>query len=94
MSKQLDSKNAENSNELYKLLHKLLPTIDFTGYYDDNKKPIFVGDTLRSKLGYYVIVVKDGDSYGGKLVCEDNHSCKYISYALNKGAGHIKINCL
>ena len=58
------------------------------------KKPIFVGDTLRSKLGYYVIVVKDGDSYGGKLVCEDNHSCKYISYALNKGAGHIKINCL
>ena len=86
----MKEQNTENRNKLY----RLLPTIDFTGYYDDNKKPIFVGDILRSKLGYYVIVIKDGDSYGGKLVCEDNHSCKYMSYSLSKGAGHIKINCL
>ena len=80
----------KKSNKLY----TLLPTVDFTGYYDDNKKPIYVGDTLRSEWNYDVIVVKDRDGYSGKLVCEDNHSCKDIPYALNKGDGYSKINCL
>lgn len=64
----------------------------FTGYYDDNKEPIFVGDKLKSKWNYEVIVVKNEDgTYHGKLVCDDNHSCKNIPYALNKGKDYIKI---
>jgi len=63
----------------------------FTGYYDDNKQPIFVGDKLKSEWNYDVIVYKSGTEYLGKLVCEDNHSCKNIPYSLNKGKGHIKI---
>lgn len=89
MSKQLDSKKTDSSNELC----TLLPTVNFTGYYDDNKKPIYIGDTLKSEWGYDVIVVKDERGYSGKLVCEDNHSCKNMSYALNKGKGYSKINC-
>jgi hypothetical protein len=64
----------------------------FTGYYDDNKKPIYVGDTLKSKYGYHVVVYKDGRNYFGKLICDDDHSCKNIPYSLNKGKDHIKIN--
>lgn len=72
----------------------LLFAENFTGYYDDNHEPIFVGDRLKSKWGYEVIVVKDnGDEYSGKLVCDDNHSCKNIPYALNKGNGYSKIIC-
>jgi hypothetical protein len=64
----------------------------FTGFYDDSNKPIFVGDRLKSKWDFEIIVkqYKDGDFYG-KLVCEDNHSCKNIPYALNKGKGYNKI---
>ena len=66
----------------------------FTGYFDDDKKPIFVGDKLKSEWNYEVIVVtdKNGD-YSGKLVCDDKHSCKNILYALNKGKGYSKISC-
>ena len=65
---------------------------DFTGYYDDNKKPIYVGDTLKSEYNYKVIVMKDvdGDFYG-KLICDKNHLCKDMPYALNKGKGFTKI---
>lgn len=72
--------------------NKALCDVNFTGYYDDNKKPIFVGDKLKSKWGYEVIVVKDGDDYSGKLVCSKNHSCRNIPYHLNKGKGHCKVN--
>lgn len=74
--------------------NNVISDIIFTGYYDDNKNPIFVGDKLKSKWGYEVIVVKDedGDDYSGKLVCDDKHSCKNIPYHLNKGKDHIKIN--
>ena len=38
------------------------------------------------------IVAEDefGDLYG-KLVCDDNHSCKNIPYSLNNGKDHIKV---
>jgi len=67
---------------------------EHTGMYDDNNKPIYVGTTLKSEWGYEIIVIKDSDgSYTGKLVCDDNHSCKDIPYALNNGQGYkIKIN--
>lgn len=71
----------------------LLANDNFTGFYDDNKQPILVGDKLKSEWGYEVIVVKDSDDYVGKLVCDDNHSCKNIPYALNKGKGYSKIIC-
>lgn len=63
----------------------------FTGYYDDNGNAINVGDKLKSKYGYEVIVVSDNEGYSGKLVCDNNHSCKNISYALNNGEGYTKI---
>lgn len=63
-----------------------------TGMFDDNKNPIFVGDTLRSEHGYDVVVSElDGDFFG-KLICEDNHTCKDIPYALNGGKGYLKTN--
>ena len=72
----------------------LLCSDNFTGYFDDANKPIFVGDKLRSDWNYEVIVVKDEDGdYSGKLVCDDNHSCKNIPYSLNKGKGYSKIIC-
>ena len=59
---------------------------------DDNNNPINIGDILQSEWGYKVVVSvdDDGDLYG-KLVCDDNHSCKDIPYSLNEGRGHIKI---
>jgi hypothetical protein len=36
---------------------------------------------------------KDKKQYCGKLVCDENHSCKNIPYALNKGKGYNKIIC-
>jgi len=63
-----------------------------TNLKDDNNIAIYVGDTLKSEWGYDLIVSvdSDGDFYG-KLVCDDNHSCKDIPYSLNEGKGHIKI---
>ena len=65
---------------------------EFTGLYDDNNKPIYVGSKLKSEWGYKVIVYKHGDDYSGKLVCDDNHSCNHIPYALNDGQGHTVMN--
>ena len=84
-----DNNKESKSNELY----TLLANENFTGLYDDNKQPILVGDKLKSEWGYEVIVVKDGDDYSGKLVCDDKHSCKNIPYALNGGKGYSKIIC-
>ncbi len=61
---------------------------EFTGYKDDNGKPIFVGQKLKSEWGYKVIVTKSGTEFLGKLVCNDSHSCKNIPYSLNNGTGH------
>ncbi len=62
---------------------------DYTGYFDDNGDPIFVGQKLKSEWNYEVIVCKSDDgSFYGQLVCDDNHSCKNIPYALNDGMGH------
>jgi len=70
----------------------LLYADNFTGYFDDNNRPIFVGDKLKSDWNYEVIVVKDEDGdYSGKLICDHDHSCKNIPYALNKGKGYSKI---
>ena len=66
---------------------------NFTGFYDDNKQPILVGDELKNKHGYKVIVIKNGESYSGKLVCDSNHSCRNIPYALNEGKGYSKVVC-
>jgi len=84
-----NSGQKNKSNELY----TLLANENFTGFYDDNKQPILVGDKLKSEWGYEVIVVEDEDGYSGKLVCDENHSCKNIPYALNEGKGHSKIIC-
>lgn len=65
---------------------------EFTGYYDDNNKPIYVNDRLRSKWNYEVIVVKDESCYYGKLICDETHSCNNIPYALNNGKGYTKLN--
>jgi len=63
-----------------------------TGYYDVNRNEIFVGDTLESEWGYDVIVKKDDEgNYYGQLVCDDDHSCKDIAYALNEGKGYNKL---
>ena len=57
-----------------------------TGYSDDNGNMICVGDRLKSKWGYEVIVIQDKDGdYLGKLVCDEDHPCKDIPYALNQG---------
>lgn len=87
MGKQKKQQKETEDNGLY----TLLANENFTGFYDDNKQPILVGDKLKSEWGYEVIVVKDGNSYSGKLVCNDKHSCKDIPYALNEGKGYSKI---
>ena len=40
---------------------------DYTGYFDDNSDPIYVGQKLKCQWNYEVIVCKsdDGSFYGG-----------------------------
>jgi hypothetical protein len=60
---------------------------------DDTHKTIKVGDILRSKWGYRVIVKYNSDlGFYGKLICDKNHPCAKIPYHLNNGKGHIIIN--
>lgn len=64
---------------------------EFTGYFDDNINGIYVGDCLKNKYGYTVVVYKDENgNYLGKLVCNEDHSCKDIPYGLNGGRGFTK----
>lgn len=64
-----------------------------TGFFDDKGKHIYVGDILRSEWNYDVIVRQDEEGqYYGELICTRNHPCKNMTYALNKGKGHIKLN--
>ena len=82
------NKEAESKSEIYTLLSNEL----FTGYSDDNGSKILIGDKLRSKWGYEVIVVKDEDGdYTGKLICDETHTCKNMPYALNNGNGYTKV---
>ncbi len=61
----------------------------FTGFYDDNNRPIHLGNKLRSIYNYEVIVCQDDeDGFYGKLVCKPNHSCANIPYCINKGKNH------
>jgi len=84
--------NKEYKETKSNAFYTLLANENFTGFYDDNKQPILVGDKLKSEWDYEVIVVKDDDGdYSGKLVCDDKHSCKNMPYALNKGKGYSKI---
>lgn len=56
---------------------------EFTGFFDSNRQPIYVGDKLRSEYGYEVIVYKESNGeYLGKLICEDGHPCKDIPYSI------------
>ena len=64
---------------------------EYTGYYDDNGIAILVGDKLKSEWGFDVIVYKDGYNFSGKLICDENHSCRDIPYSLNEGEGYKKI---
>lgn len=64
-----------------------------TNYKDDKGNKIFVGDRLLSLYGYSIIVYEDKDFYG-KLVCDEDHACVNIPYALNKGHGYIKENVI
>ena len=64
-----------------------------TGFYDDYYREIFIGDKLKNKNGYTVIVVKGEDGiFFGKLICDDSNSCKDMPYHLNKGKGHFIIH--
>lgn len=59
---------------------------------DKNGELIEEGDTLLSDDGYYVKVIKDGNEYCGRLICDENHSCKNVDYSINNGIGHLKVD--
>ena len=64
----------------------------FTHFFDDWGHPIYEGDKLYSEWDFYVIVCCDeNDHFYGKLVCNDDHSCKDIPYDLSDGRGFVII---
>lgn len=64
-----------------------------TDFVDDYGIPIYVGDRLRSKWGYDVIVCVDASNhFYGKLVCDTGHSCENIPYSLSGGRDHIVVS--
>ncbi|NQU87777.1 MAG: hypothetical protein HQ541_18665, partial [Mariniphaga sp.] len=64
---------------------------EFTNYYDDDDNLIFVGNKLKCKHGYEIIVRKGNNGYYGELICDESNSCKDIPYHLNNGRGYVKI---
>ena len=88
LQKMNSEQNVEGLN-VSPAITKPMLAADYTGYFDDNGDPIYVGQKLKSQWNYEVIVCKsDNGSFYGKLVCDDNHSCKNIPYALNDGMGY------
>lgn len=64
----------------------------FTGYLDDNKNRIYVGDILECRDGYQVeVVMNSNKEFVGKLICKPGHSCENIPYSLNNGNGYVVI---
>ena len=57
--------------------------MDITGICDKNGMPIFVGDILKHRDGYRVVVQKGTYGFFGKLVCNPSHPCALIPYSLN-----------
>lgn len=50
---------------------------------DKNGVSLKVGDVVRNKYGYDLIVSVDSDGeYFGKLVCDEKDSCRDIPYSL------------
>ena len=57
---------------------------------DDNGNEISVGDVLKNRWGYKVVVRIGYDGkFEGKLVCKKSHPCANIPYHLNNGKDHI-----
>ena len=59
----------------------------FTGMYDDEFNPIFLGSKLQSDIGCEVIVVEEKKSFVGMLVFESTSILRDIPYHLNGGRG-------
>jgi len=59
----------------------------FTGMYDDDLQPIFLGSKLQSNIGCEVIVVEERKSFVGMLVFENTSILRDIPYHLNGGRG-------
>lgn len=94
------TKEAQRAGKIAKRIREAIPRQngisskerEFTGFYDDNGDMIYVGDHLRSKWSYDVIVIKVREKeYYGKLVCGPSDSCRDIPYDLNSGEGYIII---
>lgn len=50
------------------------------------------GDTLISDDGFSVIVTeREVGGWFGKLICDPDHSCANIPYALNEGRGYVVV---
>lgn len=59
------------------------------------KEDIKEGQILESKWNYEVVVRKNNEGFYGELICDENHPCKNIPYALNDGEGYeINLNNL
>lgn len=59
---------------------------------DKNGVEFELGDILDSDDGYSVVVVEwEGiDHWVGKLICDENDSCRDVLYDLNDGDGYTK----
>jgi hypothetical protein len=59
----------------------------FTGMYDDDLKPIFLGSKLQSNIWCDVIVDEVRRSFVGMFVFENTSILRDIPYHLNGGRG-------
>lgn len=62
-----------------------------TGMTDDRGYEIFLGDTLQSEDGGFLVIVQQEANgvFTGKLVCDPSNSCANIPYCLNDGSGYV-----